>query len=770
MASLTYDVIVSGVTITNPSYVEVYDSINDKYQSAKIQYKDNTPIPSINDTINININDTNVFSGYVSRRGQDIKGTTVWDLQCVGKTYDLWRNKVDGTGTYSFTGYKTGYIVSSLVADYTNLTFPQSDDLGETLNGEWDLSDMVVGDAITKINAFDDYYFYVNSGNELIYYKTGASQMTIEESDIVYRKKFEYSDDEIYNDILVRGYDVTGCAYNQTSIDAYGRHLLEYSEAMIDNQSDADTLASALLAEYKDPKLCGSITIQGDESISISDSFTLDLTNLSISTDDTIVGYKHVLDDRGFTTKIDFGRVPYDPAKEFNFMRRSNSNTKYGMYKAIVDVAAAEAAVDGKVTSFYQTTEPTGGESSEGDLWFDTDDDNKVYYYSNSSWVVAQDGGIAAALASSLAAHASAMAAIASANNAMTSANAALVLADGKVATFYQTTYPTYASEGAVYGDFWYDSDDERLWICSVAEPDSEDDWVTTGEFSAAWDDITGSNKPQDYATKNKTYYGTNPPNGVGEGTGDIWISSNGRPFIMSGSNWYATTWAHVKEDPDAPSDNATKNELIRQSTQPNAGSYSAGDMWVDSDNGRPHIHDGVGWQETTWDNIKNFGDCENPGDYTADNEQSHDGWLTGLHGGNHHQASVESDSTAERNLVSAEDNNGTYHHEFFYVDAINYDRWVGAYLYGLDPDATYEGWAMISITFSSASAGEVLAARQVVNINEGPSAYRSCYCSSIIPGGCKWKLDAWWDNDGDTDDDSDSRVYSVNFTLDTPD
>lgn len=43
-----------------------------------------------------------------------------------------------------------------------------------------------------------------------------------------------------------------------------------------------------------------------------------------------------------------------------------------------------------KIKSYYQTTEPSTGMVT-GDLWIDTDDNNKVYRYSGTAWVVALD-------------------------------------------------------------------------------------------------------------------------------------------------------------------------------------------------------------------------------------------------------------------------------------------------------------------------------------------------------------------------------------------
>jgi hypothetical protein len=65
---------------------------------------------------------------------------------------------------------------------------------------------------------------------------------------------------------------------------------------------------------------------------------------------------------------------------------------------AVLAASTAQATADGKVDIFYQTTEPSSGMST-GDLWIDTDDSNKLYRYSGSAWVLSADQRIATAIA-----------------------------------------------------------------------------------------------------------------------------------------------------------------------------------------------------------------------------------------------------------------------------------------------------------------------------------------------------------------------------------
>lgn len=88
---------------------------------------------------------------------------------------------------------------------------------------------------------------------------------------------------------------------------------------------------------------------------------------------------------------------------------------------------------------YYQSTAPTDPSLKEGDLWFDTDDGYKQYYYNGTAWVSVQDTAIAAA---------------------QSAATAAQTTADGKNRVYRQTTQPTTGPFAE--GDLWFDTDDDN--------------------------------------------------------------------------------------------------------------------------------------------------------------------------------------------------------------------------------------------------------------------------------------------------------------------
>ena len=112
------------------------------------------------------------------------------------------------------------------------------------------------------------------------------------------------------------------------------------------------------------------------------------------------------------------------------------------------------------ITIFYQSAAPTSGMQAN-DYWLDSDD-NKLYRFSGSAWLEVQDDDIATAIA-----------------NAATAQSTA----DGKIVTFIQASAPT--AEGT--GDIWFDSDDDNKpyrWSGSA--------WVAAEFDVATWTKILG--------------------------------------------------------------------------------------------------------------------------------------------------------------------------------------------------------------------------------------------------------------------------------------
>ena len=117
-----------------------------------------------------------------------------------------------------------------------------------------------------------------------------------------------------------------------------------------------------------------------------------------------------------------------------------------GIAAGIAAANAAQVTADGRNRIYRQTTAPTGGVYVPGDLWFDTDDGNKVYGWTGTAWASLVDAGIAAGIAA---------------------ANAAQATANGRNRIFRQATAPT--GETYAEGDLWFDTDDDNRFYRYVS-------------------------------------------------------------------------------------------------------------------------------------------------------------------------------------------------------------------------------------------------------------------------------------------------------------
>lgn len=178
---------------------------------------------------------------------------------------------------------------------------------------------------------------------------------------------------------------------------------------------------------------------------------------------------------------------------------------------AINLAAGAQATADGKVTTFYSSTAPTG--ASLGDLWFSPSEGNKLYRYNGTTWVAVQDAGIAQAIAA---------------------AAAAQDTADGKIETFYQSTPPAIGtgSGQARLGDLWFDTDDgNKLYRCNGSSWVAAQDAAIAQAISAA----AGAQATAD--GKVTTYYSSTQPTATA--VGDLWYDTSRKTlYRWSGSQW----------------------------------------------------------------------------------------------------------------------------------------------------------------------------------------------------------------------------------------
>lgn len=228
-----------------------------------------------------------------------------------------------------------------------------------------------------------------------------------------------------------------------------------------------------------------------------------------------------------------------------------------------------------KINIFKQDGIPTS--ISTGDLWFDTNDKNKLYRAGSAGadeiaggeWEAVRDTDIAQAISDAADAATDAATAIADAAEAKG-------IADGKVTTFYQAEAPT--AEGT--GDLWLDTDDDRLYRWSGSA------WVEIQDTDIAQAISDASDAQNTADGKIVTFAQDAAP--TAEGTGDFWIDTNDGNKIY---RWSGSAWVAV--------DDTRKITVFAQDAIPT--SLAVGDLWFDTnDDNKPYIAESVGADEIT--------------------------------------------------------------------------------------------------------------------------------------------------------------------------
>lgn len=249
----------------------------------------------------------------------------------------------------------------------------------------------------------------------------------------------------------------------------------------------------------------------------------------------------------------------------------------------------ALSTANNKTKTYFQTAQPSLTGNTIGDLWFDTDDSNRVYAWNGASWASARDAGIASAASAASTAQQDATA-------ALTAAQAAQAVADGAIRTFYQSAAPTGLNDTTNVGDLWFDTDDGQAYRWNGTA------WVIIEDNSIAAALAAAQNAQTTADGKITTYYQPGQP-ATGE-VGDLWFDTDDKNKPYYCSSIAPLTWAVVRDGTiaDAQSTANTaltaangKNVNYYQTTMPSGGTYIKGDTWFDTDDGNKiYVHNGT--------------------------------------------------------------------------------------------------------------------------------------------------------------------------------
>lgn len=232
--------------------------------------------------------------------------------------------------------------------------------------------------------------------------------------------------------------------------------------------------------------------------------------------------------------------------------------TSVALEQALDAASDAQSTADGKIITFAQDAEPTA--EAVGDLWVDTDDDNKLYRWSGSAWVDVQDGNI----------------------------GTLVTQMSAKTTIFYQDAEPTATATG----DLWYDTDADPVVIYRW----SGSAWVDI--TSVALDEALTAAADAEAVADGKivTFVQTSAP--TAEAEGDLWIDSDDDNKMY---RWSGSAWVSVRDGTIATAQSTADSKTTTFSQASPPTSLAIGDTWIDTDDyNKIYIAASIGADEIT--------------------------------------------------------------------------------------------------------------------------------------------------------------------------
>lgn len=225
--------------------------------------------------------------------------------------------------------------------------------------------------------------------------------------------------------------------------------------------------------------------------------------------------------DLSSNTSIKITAANQITADALNGINLSSNNTVISVAENQAKIAAAT-----KSKVYYQDAQPTGSSFNSGDIWIDTDNNNKLYLWNGSTWVLKRD----------------------------TSLDYLIDVANGKTTVYYSTTQPASASTG----DIWYDTSNNLIkrfvgsnWID-----------ITSNALKQALDAAGDAQSTAN--SKIKTYAQNSAPTSDLK-SGDLWIETdnNNKLYRYNGSQWVDVQDSHLDDTVNDLSERVEAAEIV---------------------------------------------------------------------------------------------------------------------------------------------------------------------------------------------------------------
>lgn len=287
----------------------------------------------IGDRIDITINGSKEFEGYVHSLDLEWLGKKTFTFSCVGKTYDLYRYYTSSLGVYSGM---TNIVAQDLIGDYITTPSPDSysfkfspsagtsakPNTGYFID-EFKTNGRSVGKCLEDLCDMDGYSFEC-SGSYVTYYQPSGIEWCFDDNDILDKtiQGFGYSGDEVKNNIRIvggKGYN-GNMTQNGTTIGTSNNYYTAYGLNSIYQafQANDDYLYGISFYPSK-----FDYTMVSGLSISIYDAFFDQLSGSTITSGSVTNGFGRTLVGNNFATGY-FGGGGGDSGVDF-YVSSNNS-------------------------------------------------------------------------------------------------------------------------------------------------------------------------------------------------------------------------------------------------------------------------------------------------------------------------------------------------------------------------------------------------------------------------------------------------------------
>ena len=284
---------------------------------------------------------------------------------------------------------------SAISGTSTSLTAAYTSADTTTLNSAKSYADTAASGAYTNAQAYVQSYAYSKAGADSAI-ATSASQLTA---------SYQSADTTTLNS--AKSYADTGATNALNSAKSYSDAAVA-SEATTRAGADAalsstitsvSAVANAKNKTYRQSTQPSSGMTAGDvwfDTANSNRAYRYDGTSW-VATDDTRIAANAAAITNEATARADGDTALSAQISTVSARLNTGGDISNAVVQAqttantgVTNAASAQATANSKVMTYFQTSAPVSGLTA-GDLWFDTDDNNRAYRYNGTSWVDAAD-------------------------------------------------------------------------------------------------------------------------------------------------------------------------------------------------------------------------------------------------------------------------------------------------------------------------------------------------------------------------------------------